>query len=327
MKKRFFYSSYIQWGIPLLLCATFTVFCYTALHEGGHALAGVISGGSVQRINVNFLDFSAHTRLNGSFTPTQNAVISVSGWALPVLAAALFMLLTRANSNPIIQVLRWLSVIVTLGSTLPWVVLPLVFLAGNAPPDDVTSFLNYAALPPLAVSLAFAALCAAGVWLLLNQWRRVKIFGKWLRSTPGFLTLPAVRRGLSAMLLAACVIGGLLVTLNGLLPNNAVPDGYQLAVRVDLANAQPEGEAVYAFEKRGPGQLGYFMQVRDIRTDLLDVSLHGPDGWRTTLLHGEGYSAAEFTFGESWKDLPAGRYELVISGTPARGVVTVYILP
>ena len=157
MKKTSSIAASLQLSGLLLLVAFFLVFLYTTLHESGHALAGLLAGGSVRQVNVNFFDLSAHAVLDGDFTRAQQALISISGWALPVLVYLFFLLLSHRSREPLLAALRWVGGACVLGSTLPWVVLPLVYLGGGRPADDVISFLGYSGLPPLAAALGFAA--------------------------------------------------------------------------------------------------------------------------------------------------------------------------
>src|SRR5690349_9034665 len=71
-------------GIVLLL-TLFVLVTYTFLHEGGHAVVGLLMGGTVTAFNLNFLNLSAHVGIEGDFTTFQNCVISLAGVSLPLL--------------------------------------------------------------------------------------------------------------------------------------------------------------------------------------------------------------------------------------------------
>ena len=49
----------------LLLVLLITALSYTALHEGGHALAGLSFGGRITDFNVNFFNLGAHVGIDG----------------------------------------------------------------------------------------------------------------------------------------------------------------------------------------------------------------------------------------------------------------------
>ena len=327
MKRTASIAASLQLSGLLLLVAFFLVFLYTALHESGHALAGLISGGSVRQVNVNFFDLSAHAVLDGNFTRAQQALISVSGWALPALTYLAFLLLSRRSHEPLLAALRWVGGVCVLGSTLPWVVLPLVYLGGGRPADDVTSFLEYSGLPPLAAALSFAALVAAGVGLILRGRARLIELRDWLRSGEPPLNNPATRRSLAVMLLLAAALGGGLALVNSGEQAAAAPPDYQLAAEFDLKNASMDGTVLYSFEQAETGPLGIYVLTTGVRTGYLDVSLNGPDGMAFSILHGEDFTADEERSNPAWAELPAGHYELVLRGEPARGTVALYLKP
>lgn len=327
LKKSNGIAASLQRSGIILLGAFFVVFAYTTLHESGHALAALLCGGTVSQISVNFLDLSAHVVIDGSFTSAQGALIAVSGWALPVLVTLAFMLLGRAVREPLLMMLRWISGISVLGSTLPWVVLPLIYLGGERPADDVTNFLDRSGLPPLLVALGFAALVAGGVGLIVTGRKQVPELREWLRGAEAPLASPATRRTLAVMLLLTAVLAGGLLLVNGSAPAGGVPAEYRWVAQTDLSQADPAGVVIYAFDKAEAGPFGIYLLARNVRTDFVDVTLTGPDGWSFTVLHGEDYSATEERLNPAWGELPAGHYELVLTGSPARGEIAVYVTP
>jgi len=327
VKKSSSIAASLQLSGLLLLVAFFLVFLYTTLHESGHALAGLLAGGSVRQVNVNFFDLSAHAVLDGDFTRAQQALISVSGWALPVLAYLFFLLLSHRSREPLLAALRWVGGACVLGSTLPWVVLPLVYLGGGRPADDVTSFLGYSGLPPLAAALGFAALVAAGVGLILRGRGRLAELRGWLRSGEPPLNNPATRRTLAVMVLLAAALGAGLALVNSGGQAAAAPAGYRLAAEFDLKNASMEGIPLASFDLDQAGPLGIYVLATGVRTGYLDVTLNGPDGLQFPILHGEDFSATEERSNPAWAELPAGHYELVLRGEPASGNVALYLKP
>lgn len=327
MKKSSLIVASLQRSGMILLGAFFVVFVYTTLHEGGHALTALLCGGTVSQINVNFFDLSAHVVIDGSFTSAQNALIAVSGWALPVLVTLLFVLLGRSGGEPLLMMLRWIGGISVLGSTLPWVVLPLIYLGGGRPADDVINFLNRSGLPPLLVALGFAALVAGGVGLIVAGRKQVLALREWLRGAEAPLANPATRRTLAVMLALTFALAGGLLLVNGGSQAASVPAEYRLVAQTDLSQADPAGVVIYAFDRAEAGPLGVYLVARNVRTDILDVTLTGPEGWSFVVLHGEGYSTPEDRSNPAWGKLPAGHYELVLTGSPARGEIAVYVTP
>lgn len=327
MKKSTQIAAALQRSGLVLLCAFFFIFLYTTLHESGHALAALLCGGTVRHIDVNFLNLSAHAVTGGDFTPGQNAFIAVAGWALPVLVFLLFLLLGRKGRNPLLLIVRWIGGFCLLGSTLPWVVLPLVYLGGGCPADDVTNFLNFSALPPQWVALGFAALVAGGIALLVAGRRQLHDYRDWLFADEPPMADPGTRRTLAVMaLLAAALAVGLLI-VNGRGSAAAVPQGYRSMGVFDLAQATPSDQTLFAFDLAAPGPLGVYLAARQVDADALDLSIHGPDGWSFPLLKSGELSAGEILSNPTWQEMPAGHYEVTLAGSTTRGKVEIYLKP
>ena len=116
-----------------LFVAFFVLYFYTFLHEAGHGLAAVLFGGQVLAINVDFITMGAHVRTAGAFTPLQNSLKSLAGPGLPVLTWAAFMLAVPRRAGLALELVKTLSTLMVLNSTLPWVVIPLLYTKGLAP--------------------------------------------------------------------------------------------------------------------------------------------------------------------------------------------------
>jgi len=311
----------------ILIAAIFLVFIYTTIHESGHALAAFLFGGKIHKIDVNFLDFSAHTVYDGTFTPAQHAVISASGWALPVLVFLLFTVLSNKNQNPLVLGLKWISGIMVTSSTIPWVFLPLVYLSGNAPADDVTSFLNHSQLPPAAVALVFALLVCGGIALIIFQKESLNILRTWMNEKASVLTQPALRTPLASMILITVCLAVFLVVINSGEQSFSAPQGYQVIAEVNLARTDTRGEVIYTFEITEPKPLRIYLILSGIKAESLDVKLQGPDGWESILVHGEKYTASEDRINTGWDLLPAGRYDLVVTALKTRGKLSAFLKP
>jgi hypothetical protein len=64
--------------------------------------------------------------------------------------------------------------------------------------------------------------------------------------------------------------------------------------------------------------------VRGIDTTYFDLSVIGPDGYSSIVLHGEGFSA--FQESSSWKEtLPAGTYRVVLTSHQSPGTASVFL--
>jgi hypothetical protein len=183
MEKRMKRVSRLSTLLTIGGLALLVVFLYTLLHETGHALVGLLFGGTLKSFSVSFWLLNAHVGLYGVFSDAQRSAISLAGVTLPLLIWGAFILSAPRKGN---STLEWLKVISSLGvinTLVAWIVLPLLYLVGQAPGDDVTSFLNTSHLSPLLVS--GAALCAYSLgWMLFlsrtvpaqaGSWRGQKI--------------------------------------------------------------------------------------------------------------------------------------------------------
>src|SRR6185369_16869958 len=95
-------------GVVLLL-TLFVLVTYTFLHEGGHAIVGLLMGGTITAFNLNFLNLSAHVGIEGDLTTFQNCVISLAGVSFPLLIWAAFLSLAPRRSNLVIDSVKLIS--------------------------------------------------------------------------------------------------------------------------------------------------------------------------------------------------------------------------
>jgi hypothetical protein len=70
--------------------------------------------------------------------------------------------------------------------------------------------------------------------------------------------------------------------------------------------------------------VGVFIAVRDINTPNFDLSVTGPDGFSSTILHGEGYRA-DRDRGLWEENLQPGTYQIVLTSHRSPGRISVYI--
>jgi hypothetical protein len=307
----------------------FVFFLYTFLHEGGHALAGLLFGQSLTEFDVSFWDLSAHVGMTGAdLTQSQLAIRSVAGAGLPLLIWVIFISLTPRKSNFTLETLKLVSSMAVINTLLVWIILPLLFLFDKAPSDDVTYFLRYSQVPPLLLAGVAIILYFAGWALFLSKINGLR--NEFLLfSTTNLETLTAgVRKTIPVMasLMAFCVI--LVFTFNNFVAKNSLdrfapPQGFVPVAQIDLSAHAYPAETLTQFTLEKSAYVGVFVAVRNINTTYIDLSVIGPDGYRSTVLHGEGYNAAQD--GGLWEqNLPPGAYRLVLTSHQSPGTVSVY---
>ena len=160
--------------LSVLVSVLFIIPIYIILHEGGHALVAVLCGANVTRFSV----FGAYMSYEGgSFTPVMLSLLNAAGMLLPVLASFVYMLTYRSNADSIpYRIFSFIVLIVPIGSVFAWIFVPVLYLTGQAPPnDDVTKFLDHSGLNPWVVILAAVIIIACCLFI---AWKK-KIFQRY----------------------------------------------------------------------------------------------------------------------------------------------------
>ena len=314
----------------VLFVSVFVFFLYTFLHEAGHALAGWFFGQSLTEFDASFWDLSAHVRLSGGdLTQMQLAIQSAAGVLLPLLVWAIFIRLVPRKGSFLLESLKLIASMVVVNTLLAWIVLPILFLFGRAPSDDVTNFLTYSQMPPLLLSFT-ALILYANCWMYFLS--RIDGFRNELLlfSTTEINSLDAdTRKTIAVMtgIMASCVV--VVLALNSLAGGNPAgrfspPQGFTKVAEIDLSGRAYASETIARFTLHKLSPAGVFIVVDHIDTTYFDLSVAGPDGLRSTVLHGEGYSASQD--GGLWKkNLTPATYKLVLTSHQSPGVVSIYL--
>ena len=200
----------IQKAVLFLVLALFCLFLYTFLHEGGHALAGALAGAKLTGFNINFLDFSAHVSLTGELSRSEKAVNAAAGVGLPLAVWLAFILAVPKRTNFALECIKLAGTMMFLSTLLAWVILPLVYVSGEFPSDDVTDFLIHSGAAPLGVTVAALGAYAGGWLLFVRKIDGLRHEAGQLRGPQAELFDPEVRATLWICL--GIVLAGLLIT-------------------------------------------------------------------------------------------------------------------
>lgn len=317
--------------ITLILFITlFVFFIYTFMHEGGHAITGVLFGQSLTEYNVNFWNFSAHVGMvGGELTRSQLALRSIAGASLPFLVWAIFISLVPRKTSFTLDALKLIASMAVVNTLLVWIILPVLFLLGKAPSDDVTNFLRYSQMPPLLLACT-ALILYVGGWILFlsridglrNEFLLFTITEHEKLVTGTRTTIPVL-----TTIMAFCVI--LVLILNGLAAKNLLikftpPQDFAPLAQIDLSTRDYSSETLAHFTLNRPTYVAVFVAIRNINTTYFDLSVTGPNGYSSIVLHGEGYNA--FQDGGLWEEnLAPGDYQIVVSSHQSPGTASVYI--
>lgn len=277
-------------GLRMLLLipvALLILLYYTFIHEGGHALFGLLFGGKLSTFDVNFFNLSAHVGMTGEFAAWQSAVISAAGVSLPFLVWTVWMLLVPKMTNQILEWFKIIASIAVINSLLAWLFIPLLYLSGKAPADDSTNFLNITHAPPLIVSV-FVLLAYVGGWALLLY----KVGGRagFVTRFQGGVTNLDSRESLRSLLTMAGVAAVMIAIVIGLNQVSdptvglSAPSGYKQVVSLNLAEKSYQNELIYQFELGQPTQANIFIAMHEIQTGPFNVKMTGPDGYEFTFV-------------------------------------------
>ncbi len=315
----------------LLFVAVFVVFTYTFLHEGGHALVGLASGATITGFSVSFLDLGAHVGMVGDLTPAETVANNVAGVALPLLVWFGFMLVVPKRANFALETVKTTGTLVFLNTLLAWVVLPLVYLGGQAPGDDVTNFLRNTGLHPLWVVGAALLIYLGGWRLYLAKIEGIRHEVELYRKVDRDIITPGVRKTLGMIAGVFALCGLVAFGANGfrLAAPRAdpfqPPQGYEQVATIDLSQGALTRSAAYAFALDRPTRVGIYLLVQDIDSDYFDVRLLGPDGYDHLLIHAEGYTATRDR-SQFEELLPPGPYQIALTDQPSQGTLSIYTM-
>lgn len=153
------------------------LFLYTLLHEGGHALVGILYGGKVDRM---VLGLNAHVSISGAvYSQAGEALLNVAGLLLPLLFLVVALVVYQAKFKSalyhIFHAVMWMGIS---SSLLAWVIIPIVALVDRPPVgDDTTNFLSNTGLHPLLLILMAMLIITGLIMLAIKRGLFAKIAG------------------------------------------------------------------------------------------------------------------------------------------------------
>ena len=306
----------------------FIIFTYTTLHEAGHALVGLLSGGRLTSFSIDFITFGAHAGIQGEFTTAQQALIAVSGVGLPLVVWTAFLLLVPpAPRDPVLARLLLVGTAGVNGSLLAWVIVPLVLLAGGTARDDSANFIRLTGVHPLLVAAAALLVIAGGVGLYLRRSGGLRqAVGTMRTPMHNLAASPTLRAmGVVLVLLAALVAGaGLLVDETR---RESVPAGYEQVLIVEGAARAYMDDVVYTFELDGPARVNFYFILEGVKRGPLKLALTGPDGPVFIFMEaGEVVEIGHATINPHALELGPGAYEIRLTAPQDRSRLQGYML-
>ena len=150
--------------------ALLSIFLYIILHEGGHMIVMLSAGATI----TDFSILTAHVSgVGGNYTNASDLWLQANGALLPVIVSFIYMLFYKKESRSMFyHIFSYMFCLIPVGSLFAWVIIPFVYMQGNAPAgDDVTKFLyNFTHdYHPLLVSAVAVLIIAVGIILMIKK--------------------------------------------------------------------------------------------------------------------------------------------------------------
>lgn len=141
----------------VLIC----ILLYIALHEFGHAIVLWSVGAEITEFSI----LSARVSyIGGCWTDVSDKWMHLNGTLFPLVVSVVYaMLYKKEYANRFYRVMSGIFVLMPISSLLAWVIVPILYMFGQAPQsDDVYKFLYSFSFdyPPYLVSIcAVSAMC------------------------------------------------------------------------------------------------------------------------------------------------------------------------
>lgn len=150
--------------------ALLTIFLYIILHEGGHMIVMLSAGATI----TDFSILTAHVSgVGGNYTNVSDLWLHANGALLPVIVSFVYMLFYKKETRSMFyHIFSYMFCLIPVCSLFAWVIIPFVYMQGNAPAgDDVTKFLyNFTHdYHPLFVSGAATLIIVVGIILMIKK--------------------------------------------------------------------------------------------------------------------------------------------------------------
>ncbi len=301
-----------------LLLLWLLLAAYVTVHEAGHAIMAVTFGAELNYFSTNLLD--ARVFYDGRLTSIQTAIVYASGAGLPMLLWLIFIITspTRPESR-ILEYIKVFSIVVPF-SLLAWVVIPIMYIRGNAPAgDDVTKFISASGVNALLVSVFSLALVITSflIWKKKNPEARKVFF---------FRDAPFAARKSIVILSFFAVLSLVLMTFPWVNHAGATQGNGTLLCSTALGGLEGEYEMCkfWVEPELDPEQISIIITLQNAAGELLNLELEDPRGDFTTLVNYRDFSVGSGR--QSVKlDLPPGEYRVMMNAIETEGRIAVYL--
>lgn len=287
------------------------------VHEAGHALVAVFSGGEVSYFSMSLLD--ARIRYNGELSTIQTSILNIAGVGLPVLLWFIFLMVVPANSKNIwLEYTKTYSLIIP-ASMLAWVFIPLLFIADKAPAgDDVTKFLQTSGINGYLVSLFFLALLALSFMLWKKKNPRAK---KILLFRDQYIA--DYKPGMIPFV-AFSVLFLVLMTFPWVNHESAMGRTGSLIFQTSLEGLEGEYEICKFLVEKEVEQIDVIVEMKNVSADLIQMWLTDPEGETTAILDSKGFTVGAGSQTVSL-ELKKSEYRIMLNAESIIGKMSIFL--
>ncbi len=311
--------------IFLLLIST---IIYTFTHEGGHALLGWLFGGNITGFSINFIDFSAHVGLDGTFLPWQRALITIAGVSLPVLVCLALLALTAGRKEIIFYYFKTIFALISINAVLAWITIPVLVMFGLTPGDDSYVFLTITRIPPLKETGGALIVYVACIVIFLRLMGGFAFFVSRFRTATIDLRQPAARKSLISLGAVGAIILASAYGLSLSNPPKAFTSlaGYQQVAGLDLADHALSAQSVYQFSLEVPTSVSLYILLDHIEGAPVNVRLVGPQGYEMVFLDmtDPQTSIGQASVNPQELALDPGDYQVLVTLPACKGTIKLF---
>lgn len=289
---------------------------YTFLHESGHALLGLLFGGQLTSFSIRFWDVTAHVGIDGHFSAAQGSMVAAAGAGLPLFVLVILLARVPTATSASLGFVRIVASLTVLSSLLPWLVIPFLYLAGQAPGDDVTNFLRLSRLPPLSVAAGALTLYVGGwayffsrVGGMRTAWRNWRCSLSELRSAASLRDVKVM----AGMCMAVVVVAVAANTYLQRAGHPSSPPGYNEVAAFSLADNNFPGREVYSFTVERTAQVGMYFTMQNIKAGPAEIALSGPSVHKTLFSAGADAGIGRATVDPGEMVFEPGEYQIELT--------------
>ncbi len=154
----------------VLLTVVIAIVGYIIIHELGHMIVMLSAGATI----TDFSILKAHViGVGGNYSYVSNLWLHANGALLPMVVSLIYTLFYRKKIKSLFyHIFSYFISIISIGSMFAWVVIPFIYMQGNAPAgDDVTKFLHKFTQEyhPLVVSAVAMLIIGLDVFVIIKK--------------------------------------------------------------------------------------------------------------------------------------------------------------